>query len=61
MTTIHIKGLQVDDGRQTLLQALDLTLFPGSALTLIGESGSGKSLLAHALMGTLPAPPARPG
>lgn len=56
MTTIHIKGLQVDDGRQTLLQALDLTLLPGSALTLIGESGSGKSLLAHALMGTLPAP-----
>ena len=56
MTTIHIKGLQVDDGRQTLLQALDLTLYPGSALTLIGESGSGKSLLAHALMGTLPAP-----
>ena len=37
MTTIHIKGLQVDDGRQTLLQALDLTLLPGSALTLIGE------------------------
>lgn len=47
MTTIHIKGLQVDDGRQTLLQALDLTLLPGSALTLIGESGSGKSLLMY--------------
>lgn len=56
MTAIHIKGLQVDDGQQTLLQALDLTLHPGTALTLIGESGSGKSLLAHALMGTLPAP-----
>ncbi|UUI62676.1 ABC transporter ATP-binding protein [Aeromonas salmonicida] len=56
MTAIHIKGVQVGDGKQTLLQALDLTLTPGSALTLVGESGSGKSLLAHALMGTLPAP-----
>lgn len=56
MTAIHIKGLQVDDGQKTLLQALDFTIHPGTALTLIGESGSGKSLLAHALMGTLPAP-----
>ncbi|MGY3945267.1 ABC transporter ATP-binding protein [Aeromonas tecta] len=56
MTAIHIKGLRVSDGRQVLLQALDLTLIPGTALTLIGESGSGKSLLAHALMGTLPPP-----
>lgn len=56
MTAIHIKSVQVGDGKQTLLQALDLTLTPGSALTLVGESGSGKSLLAHALMGTLPAP-----
>ncbi|MFQ2431312.1 ATP-binding cassette domain-containing protein [Aeromonas caviae] len=56
MTAIHIKGLQADDGQKTLLQALDFTIHPGTALTLIGESGSGKSLLAHALMGTLPAP-----
>ena len=34
-------------------------IHPGTALTLIGESGSGKSLLAHALMGTLPAPTGR--
>lgn len=39
MTAIHIKGVQIGDGKQTLLQALDLTLTPGSALTLVGESG----------------------
>ena len=36
MTAIHIKGLQVDDGQKTLLQALDFTIHPGTALTLIG-------------------------
>ena len=54
MTTIHIKGLQVDGGQQTLLQALDLTLLPGSALTLIGESGSGKSLTCLGILDLLP-------
>jgi peptide/nickel transport system ATP-binding protein len=33
----------------------DLRLEPGRASNLVGASGSGKSLLAHALMGTLPA------
>ncbi|WP_349918139.1 ABC transporter ATP-binding protein [Aeromonas veronii] len=56
MSVIHIEGLKVDDGHRVLLQELDLQLSPGQALTLIGESGSGKSLLAHALMGTLPEP-----
>lgn len=56
MSVIQIDGLKVRDGREVLLQELSLTLSPGQALTLIGESGSGKSLLAHALMGTLPAP-----
>ncbi|MEG0009117.1 MAG: ATP-binding cassette domain-containing protein [Aeromonas sp.] len=56
MSAIHVKGLSVSDGQQLLLRELNLTLSPGQALTLIGESGSGKSLLAQALMGTLPAP-----
>ena len=56
MTAIHIKGLQVDDGQKTLLQALDFTIHPGTALTLIGRAVRANPLLAHALMGTLPAP-----
>lgn len=38
-----------------LLQPISLTLNAGQRLTLMGESGSGKSILAQAIMGTLPA------
>jgi ABC-type dipeptide/oligopeptide/nickel transport system ATPase component len=37
-----------------LLGPLDLTLAPGERLGLLGESGSGKSLLVQALFGVLP-------
>ncbi|MEH3087763.1 MAG: ATP-binding cassette domain-containing protein [Xylophilus ampelinus] len=37
-----------------LVQPLSFAIAPGQALSLLGESGSGKSLIAHALMGTLP-------
>ncbi|MFI5496301.1 ABC transporter ATP-binding protein [Actinoplanes sp. NPDC051859] len=33
---------------------LDLTLRPGELLAVVGESGCGKSVLAHALLGLLP-------
>lgn len=39
-----------------LLRAATLRLQPGSMHAIIGESGSGKTLLAHALMRCLPAP-----
>lgn len=54
MTSLHLDGVAVYQQQHCLLQALDLTLTPGEALTVLGESGSGKSLLAHAIMGTLP-------
>jgi ABC-type glutathione transport system ATPase component len=41
------------EGR-TLLQGCSFTLRAGERLTLVGESGAGKSLLAQAIMGTLP-------
>lgn len=55
MSTIHLHGLAVYQQQRCLLDPLDLGLHPGEALTVLGESGSGKSLLAHAIMGTLPA------
>lgn len=42
------------EGR-TLLQGCGFELRAGERLTLVGESGAGKSLLAQAIMGTLPA------
>ncbi|KAA1426061.1 ABC transporter ATP-binding protein [Nocardioides antri] len=38
-----------------LVDVADVDVAPGRPLTIIGESGSGKSLLAHAAMGTVPA------
>lgn len=38
----------------TYLSGLTLTLHPGEVLAVIGGSGAGKSLLAHALLGLLP-------
>ena len=42
--------------RRTLhpVQDLCLTIYPGEMLALVGASGSGKSLLAAAILGTLP-------
>ena len=39
---------------RALLQACSFSLRAGERLTLVGESGAGKSLLAQAIMGTLP-------
>lgn len=38
-----------------LVQPVSLSLRAGQALTILGETGSGKSLLAQAIIGTLPA------
>lgn len=52
---IHLKpGPHAPQGR-TLLEACSFALHAGERLTLVGESGAGKSLLAQAIMGTLPA------
>lgn len=51
-----LSGLTIRDRSGTALVAdIDLTLEAGSVLLLIGETGSGKSLIAQAVMGLLPA------
>jgi peptide/nickel transport system ATP-binding protein len=49
------QGLSISVGAKPLLQDVSFTLRAGESLTLLGESGAGKSLLAQAVMGTLPA------
>ncbi|MDG3066221.1 ABC transporter ATP-binding protein [Thauera mechernichensis] len=52
---LTVRDLSVHAGRQTLLRDVCCTLHEGEALTLIGQSGAGKSLIAQAIMGNLPA------
>ncbi len=47
------------DGGKTVLDHLSFDLHPGETLALAGESGSGKSMTALAIMGLLPRPMAR--
>ena len=52
---LDVAGLRVIEsaGGKAIVDGVDLRVAAGSVLTLLGESGSGKSLLAQAVMGTL--------
>lgn len=52
---IEAREVAVDGPQGRLVEPVSLTLRPGVPLTIVGETGSGKSLLMQALMGTLPA------
>lgn len=55
---LTVSFVQYDRGiRRRVIPALngvDLSVEPGELLTVVGASGSGKSLLAHAVLGLLP-------
>jgi peptide/nickel transport system ATP-binding protein len=53
---LAVDGLSVFHRGQALVRDISFAIEPGGVLTLLGESGSGKSLLAQAVMGNLPAP-----
>jgi len=46
------------DGIARVLNGVSFHLDPGETLAILGESGSGKSVTAHAIMGILDMPPA---
>lgn len=50
-----VQDLAVLHGEDVLVDATSFSIPAGGVLTLLGESGSGKSLLAQAIMGHLPA------
>jgi peptide/nickel transport system ATP-binding protein len=52
---VSVHGLSVHARDRPLLRDVGFSLHPGDALVVLGESGAGKSLLAQAIMGTLPA------
>ena len=51
---LAVEGLSVLHGDQALVRDVGFTIPAGGVLTLLGESGSGKSLLAQGIMGNLP-------
>ncbi|NUT60574.1 ATP-binding cassette domain-containing protein [Herbaspirillum sp. C9C3] len=52
---LRVQDLSVWHGQSALVQGIDFSIARGGVMTLLGESGSGKSLLAQAIMGNLPA------
>jgi peptide/nickel transport system ATP-binding protein len=55
MTFLEVRNLNVWTGSTALVRDVSFRLDPSQALTLLGETGSGKSLLAQAIMGNLSA------
>lgn len=51
---LRVADLTVWQGGHTLVRRVHFSIPAGGVLTLLGESGSGKSLLAQAIMGNLP-------
>jgi peptide/nickel transport system ATP-binding protein len=52
--SLIVENLRITGPEGLLLQGASFTLLPGQPMVLLGETGSGKSLLAQAVMGNLP-------
>lgn len=54
LTLLECRGLCKAFGRQRVLDGIDLTLYSGEIVSLVGRSGAGKTTLARTLAGLLP-------
>jgi peptide/nickel transport system ATP-binding protein len=59
MFMLEVRGLTVELHGRTILSDVSFDAAPGSIVGIFGESGCGKTTLALALLGLLPAPPYR--
>jgi phospholipid/cholesterol/gamma-HCH transport system ATP-binding protein len=53
MALFEVRGVRKAFARQVVLDELDFDIFEREVVTIIGESGSGKSILLKALMGLI--------
>lgn len=51
---LRVRDLWVSNGRLAAVRGVDLDVFPGQRLGLVGESGAGKSMFGLAIMNLLP-------
>ena len=51
---LSVRNLGLSIGPMSILRDINLTIAPGEAVAIIGESGSGKSMFARTLLGLLP-------
>ncbi|GAA4671149.1 ABC transporter ATP-binding protein [Frondihabitans cladoniiphilus] len=58
---LEVRGLTVSYGDTQVVRGVDFSVAAGRAVALIGESGSGKSTIAKAVLGLLPTPGSRVG
>jgi len=50
---IEFKKVSIAFGKNKVIQGLDLSIYPGETITIIGGSGSGKSVTLKLLLGVL--------
>ena len=51
---LRVRDLWVSSGSLSAVRGVDLDVFPGQKLGLVGESGAGKSMFGLAIMNLLP-------
>jgi peptide/nickel transport system ATP-binding protein len=52
--TLHVQDLVISSAQGAIVRGVHFDVRPGMPLTILGDSGSGKSLVLQAIMGTLP-------